>query len=625
MWEKVNYIYAHLFHNDIKRLMESLSDEHLLKTNSKYRNNRAKSLAAMLRKGRVDKGKLREIFPRCAISKLTLNDQPLFDEAFFFESSFESFKKRVDLYVSYVQKNTVGMELSYRYIYMYDHSNYEEDIHNVNNLVYYEVQYAEDKNPKIEEGIPVTVIPPASKNALCTYSGTIRKRGNQLVLVFENREESVHMIFDISLATSSTNRLFDDNYYGLAIGADDEKRYIPVAKKVLFSKRRFSEEEQRQLYLILNETQVLKAREKIVLEQGGKIDADHIRNYQQKIKDIHTFFSNVKYSNTIDTSIMHHMVFTEFHVFQSMFEKFAREQDYFLHDRKRVYLECTRYLQSHPKERVYIVLPLYDAEENIFLYQAPGDKKTVLQLLIDLVRRGISLEMVFVIKRREDYRNEKMQNVFRELDKAGAKLGFVEQKQIEDSVGSYDFCYTDKGKDAVFKGRTSYRNRFTVTRNSERLKALKSDFQVIWQESTPYAQIAEGKEIIAIDDPVLQKLVGAWYLYFYGSFHDRSGEAVFWEVALEILPDYSVTENAEINRITSGRLEVFPKQSLFSLLSSQSNNILAGVVTNSKISSVMSVMLYSKQDQRELDMAMIGIMSRKRLMMKEEAQVLLGR
>jgi len=398
-----------------------------------------------------------------------------------------------------------------------------------------------------------------------------------------------------------------------------------LSSKSLFVELVASEEEQRQLYLILNETQVLKAREKIVLEQGGKIDADHIRNYQQKIKDIHTFFSNVKYSNTIDTSIMHHMVFTEFHVFQSMFEKFAREQDYFLHDRKRVYLECTRYLQSHPKERVYIVLPLYDAEENIFLYQAPGDKKTVLQLLIDLVRRGISLEMVFVIKRREDYRNEKMQSVFRELDKAGAKLGFVEQKQIEDSVGSYDFCYTDKGKDAVFKGRTSYRNRFTVTRNSERLKALKSDFQVIWQESTPYAQIAKGKEIIAIDDPVLQKLVGAWYLYFYGSFHNRSGEAVFWEVALEILPDYSVTENAEINRITSGRLEVFPKQSLFSLLSSQSNNILAGVVTNSKISSVMSVMLYSKQDQRELDMAMIGIMSRKRLMMKEEAQVLLGR
>jgi len=39
---------------------------------------------------------------------------------------------------------------------------------------------------------------------------------------------------------------------------------------------------------------------------------------------------------------------------------------------------------------------------------------------------------------------------------------------------------------------------------------------------------------------------------------------------------------------------------------------------------VMSVMLYSKQDQRELDMAMIGIMSRKRLM-QEKAKVLLGR
>jgi len=623
MWKKVNYIYEHLFHHEVSELVESLSDESLLKKAS-YRGNRKKAFASMLRKQRVDKERLEKIFPSCKISKWMMNGQPLFDKRLFFESDIDTFKNRIDQYVTYLQKASIGLDLSYRYIYMFDHSNHEEVIHNVNNIVYYEVNYAESKNLKTEEGLPVTVTPPVTKKYLGSYKGRIYTRGKQLVLVYENSDDSVHIVFNTALATSSVNPLFDDNYYGLAIGIDDANGHTPVAKKVVFSKRRFSDEEKEQLYLILNETQRLEAKENIyALDPAIKIDADHIGKYQRKIKDIHTFFSNVKYSNAIDTSIMHHMVFTEFHVFQRMFDKFARQQDYFLHDRKRVYLEFVRYLQFHPHEEVQMVMPLSDASENIFLFQAPGDKKTLLTLFRELVTNGLVLEIVFVIKKREDYRNEAMREVCNALDSVGVKLSFVEQRAVEFLVDSYDFCCTKQGKDAVFKGRSSYRNMFTVTRNSEKVKSLRNDFQTIRQLSAGYEAIRDGKEIIGIDDAVLKKLVGAWYLYFYGSFNSRDGEAVFWEVALDVRADYSVVENAPVNRVSSGTVEIFQKQTLFSLVSQETGNTLFITMTNNKIADVMSVMLCSKQDQRNLDMAMIGIMSHEKLM-KEEVQGLLG-
>ena len=623
MWEKVNYIYEHLLHHALSELVESLSDEDLLKKTS-YRGNRKKSMASMLHKQRVDKENLQKIFPNCKISKWMMNGEPVFDATLFFESDMRTFKNRVDQYIAYLQKDAIGLDLSYKYIYMFDHSNHEEVIHNVNNIVYYEVNYIESQDLKTEEGLLVTITPPATKKYLGIYKGHIKQREKQLVLVFENAYDSVHIVFNTVLATSSMNPLFDDNYYGIAIGIDDANGHTPVAKKAVFSKRHFNDEEKAQLYLILNETQRLEAKENIyALDPEIKIDADHIGKYQRKIKDIHTFFSNVKYSNVIDTSIMHHMVFTEFHVFQRMFDKFARQQDYFLHDRKRVYLEFVRYLQFHPYEEVQMVLPLYDASENIFLFQAPGDKKSLLTLFTELMVNGRVLEIVFVIKKREDYQNDAMQKVCKVLDNAGVKLSFVEQRAVEFRVDSYDFCCTKQGKDAVFKGRSSYRNMFTVTRNSEKIKSLRNDFQTIQRLSVGYEVIRNGKEIIGIDNTVLKRLIGVWYLYFYGSFSNRDGEAVFWEVALDVRADYSVVENAPVNRVSAGKVEIFQMQTLFTLVSQDTGNTLFITMTNDKIADVTSVMLCSKQDQRNLDMAMIGIMSREKLM-KEEAQGLLG-
>ena len=94
-------------------------------------------------------------------------------------------------------------------------------------------------------------------------------------------------------------------------------------------------------------------------------------------------------------------------------------------------------------------------------------------------------------------------------------------------------------------------------------------------------------------------------------------------MALDVRADYSVVENAPVNRVSSGKVEIFQKQTLFTLVSQETGNTLFITMTNNKIADVMSVMLCSKQDQRNLDMAMIGIMSREKLM-KAEAQGLLG-
>ncbi len=623
MYEKVKIIYERLCRSEIMELVELITDERLLEQKRQYRNNRAKSLKAMLRKGRIDQKSLKEHFPFSRVSKLFMNNQAVFDEDAFFHEDVESFRQRVDRYVNYMRRESVGMDLSYKYIYMFDHSESEEVNHNVNNLVCYEVTYTKANNLEFKDGLEIVVTPPDVKRNREIYEGTVKKKGNRIVVVFENSYDSVHLIFNVSLAISSTNPLFDGNYYGLAIGIDDQNLQTPVAKKVVFSKKKFNDNEKAKLYLILNETQVLEAKENIyALESTECIDADHLRKYQKKIKDIHTFFSNVKYSEEIDTSIMHHMVFTEFHVFQSMFEKFAMKQDYFLHDRKRVCLEFIRYLEFHPREKVQMVFPLYGGEANVLLDQIPG-KKSIATLFTELAKRGHQFEIVFVIETTTDYTDEDMQKLFSRFHEAGIELYFVAKREIEFVVGSYDFCCTQSGIDAIFKSRTHYRQMFTITRNSEKIKTLRSDFQKIKALAYSYELVQSGRDVVSIKSPVLEKLVGTWYLYFYGSFAGRDGVPVFWEIALEIKEDCSVVENAPTNRVDSGKVEIYPHQSLLSLISTQTANTLYAVVTNNKISDIMSVMLYSKQDQRNLDMAMIGIASREKLM-KEEAQILLG-
>jgi len=621
--KKVKTIYELICNADIMELVELLSDQNLLQHKPNYREHRKKALQTILKKGRTSKSRMQKEYHTYKLSQLYMSDMPAFDENFFFESDIEIFRKRVDEYQRYLQKESLDFDMAYRYIYLFDHSESEEDNHNVNNLIYYKVEYSETTALRFQNGFPIKVYPPESKLYCGEYRGIIQKKENQIILMFENRYDSVHIIFNSSLASSSLNPIFHESYYGLAIGISDENQQTPVAKKVVFSKKKFTLEEKEQLYLILNETQTLEAKENIyALEKSTALNADHLEKYAKKIKDIHTFFSNVKYSETIDTNIIHHMVFTEFHVFQKMFEKFSHKQDYFLRDRKRICLEFIRFLGAHPNESVTMVLPLCSNEDNIFMFEVPG-KKSLKTLFADLACKGMQIQMVFIVEKPADYKTPQIKEVFKELSQAGIAIYFAAKNNVENFVSSYDFCYTQNGTDAIFKSHIRYKEMFTITQNKEQIKTLMIDFERIKARSYSLDEVEKGTCIVGVKNRVLQKLIGKWYLYFYGSYPYRNGIPLFWEVPVEVKADYSVTEIDKYGNAQRGKATIYPKQTLLSLISIQTENTHHIVMNNSKVSDIMPVMIYSKQKQKDLDMAMIGVISRD-ILAEKDVQELLG-
>jgi hypothetical protein len=619
---KVKIIYELICNSDIMELVELLSDQNLLQHKPNYREHRKKALSAILKKKSASRPYMQKEYPAYKLAQLYMRDEPAFPKRFFFDSDISTFRKRVEEYIVYLQKESLDFDLSYRYIYLFNHSESEEDNHNVNNLIYYKVEYAEISSLTFHDGFPIKVYPSKSKLHCGEYRGIIKKRENQIILMFENRYDSVHIIFNSSLASSSVNPIFHESYYGLAIGISDENKQTPVAKKVVFSKKKFTLQEKEQLYLILNETQRMEAKENVyALEKNTTLNADHLKKYAQKIKDIHTFFSNVKYSKAIDTNIMHHMIFTEFHVFHKMFEKFSCQQDYFLRDRKRICLEFIRFLDAHPNESVKMVLPLSSDEDNIFTVKVPG-KKSLKTLFSELACKGMQIEMVFIVEKPSDYQTPQIKEVFKELSQAGVAIYFAAKKSIENQVSSYDFCYTKNGTDAIYRSHRRYKEMFTITQNREQIKNLMIDFERIKTQSYTLEEIAKENCVVGVENSVLQKLVGKWYLYFYGSYPYHDATPQFWQIPIEIKADH-VIEIDKDGSMQRGTVTIYPKQTLLSLVSIQTENTHHIVLNNSKISDIIIVMIYSKQKQKDLDMAMIGIASRK-ILKKEDAMKLLG-
>ncbi len=621
--KKVKIIYEQICKKNIEELLELFfnPDEH--NKNPKYKLSRKKVLQRYIREEKASLLDLKKQFTNLKISKLYIEDEPLFTVESFFDSDIASFTKRAKEYQNFQHKASLDIDTEYQYIYMFSSAD-KPIINNFSkNFTYYKLDYTNAQKIVCDKAIEVKVYPSNIKN-IGFYTGTIKRHNTKVVLSIFNEYDYITALFDTSLKSVTQTPLYEDHLFGVAVGINDHNQKIPVAKKVVMTKRVLNGVELEQLYLILNETQMIEAKENLyALESRDDQDSSHLSKYQQKITDIHTFFSNIKYSTLIKTSIMHHMVFTEFHVFKNMYDKFAAFQEYFLHDRKRIYLEFLRYLRIYKEESVYIVLPIFKDKSNIFLYES-FEKKSIKELFIDLARGGMKFEIVFVIEKLQDYRNEKMNKVLRELKETGFKLLFVSKNEIENLVESYDFFYTQSKSSVIKKSHIRNTKRFIVTDSKEQIRSSIVDFQRINEHSYTYDEVMDNSCNICQNDLILQKLLGVWHCYSYGSFEDEKNRPVLWEIMLEIKADYTILMKMQDKISSNGKLEVFKEESVFSIQSSQRDGNTFMILTNRKIKPITSLMIYSKQLHKDADMATVGIISRQQLL-PEDAKKLLGK
>ncbi len=621
--KKVKIIYERICNKNIEELLELFLNPIEHAKNPKYRLSRKKVLQRYIREEKASLSDLKKQFTYLKISKLYLEDEALFTLETFFDSDLGSFSKRIKEYQKFRHKASLDIDTEYQYIYMYNSADKIVTNNLSESFAYYKLDYTNAKEAMCDKATQIKVYP---KKTASTgfYSGTIKRHDTKIVLSIFNEYDYVTALFETSLKSVTQVPLYEDHLFGVAVGINDYNQKIPVAKKVVMTKRVLKDSELEYLYLILNETQMIEAKENLyALESKDNHDSAHLAKYQEKITDIHTFFSNIKYSAFIKTSIMHHMVFTEFHAFKNMFDKFTSFQDYFLHDRKRIYLEFLRYLRIYREETVYIVLPIFDEKTNIFLYES-FEKKSIKELFIDLAREGMKFKIVFVVDKLEDYKNERMSGVLEELNEFGFEILFASKNEVENSVESYDFFYAQSRSFVIKKSHIRNTRRFTVTDNKEQIRDSIVDFKKIDDLSYGYDDIKNDNHNICKKDYILQKLLGKWYCYSYGSFEDENNDPVLWEIKLEVKSDYRVSIKMPNKVSSEGRLEVLKEQSIFSINSLQRDDNIFMILTNRKIKPITSLMIYGKQMHKDADMATVGIISRRQLA-TEEAKKLLGK
>jgi hypothetical protein len=317
------------------------------------------------------------------------------------------------------------------------------------------------------------------------------------------------------------------------------------------------------------------------------------------------------------------MVFTEFHAFKNMYDKFAQNQDYFLSDRKRVYLEFLRFLKTQNEKEAYIVLPIYKKSENIFLYETVG-RESIKELVESRASSGIKFNIVFVIQSIRDLEHGSFYTSLHQLNEAGVEISFVYKKQIQKSGFRYDFFYAQSHNYVVAYEHLVQNKNFTIIQNKQHIRSYISSFEKIYKESFSYKDLITQKYPYALEHPLLEKLAGAWYGYFYGSFETAVDEQILWETNLLIDRNFHVKETIPNRNVLQGRLTIEENQSLITLFNSETKNSVYMTLNNRSIKSISIVMMYSKQYQKDLDMMNIGIISRKKLT-TEDAKTILGK
>jgi len=607
--EKVKIIYEVFCHKNILELLELFSDPLDAKNNPNYYHNRKKSLQRILRDQTARVSHFKKAYSRMKISKIRYKKEILFNQEFFFNSSIDRFKRHIKAYMDDLAVNQLGLDLEYKYIYFFDHKDEDHRMF----IEHYEIEYITKNALDADRGLEINLY-----QKYQTYNGYIQNDSQRIVLSVTNAHDNLTMLFNASLLGSSSCPYFDKALYGVAIGIDDKHQKIPIAKKVVLMQHKLDSKELEQLYLILNETQTIEVRENLfALDLDTKFDIKYLAQYQKSIFNIHNFFSSLKYSKNIDTQISDHMVFTEFHAFSMMFEKYANNQNFFLNDRKRIVLELFRFLEMYPCKQVMMTLPIYDKNDNLFLYEVV-DKISATKLLLKHAKSGIKFEILFIVKRPQDYLAPHMEGIFAQLNEAGVEFSFIDKKTAVRKVNYLDFIYSSEHNFAIIKDHPEHKAVFTITKSSGFIRGCIRDFQILKNLSYSYEDVMDESCTLAVYDEVLLKMIGTWHGYFYSSIKDEKQETLLWEIEYTVLSDYSVysSKKREEKCNSNGTIEIAEHQTLFSLVCNETKNSHYLVFDNHRIDDLFQVMLYSKQYNNENDMANTGLLSRKKLSLK---------
>jgi len=513
--KKIDYIYKKIAKEDIKILAKLF----LGKEKTSIENRVLHLRNVWLKKENFIPRLFKKEFNNYAISRLKIEDNPIFiDAQSFLNMSMDEFYKKIDFYIYKEQDFDFEKEIGYKYLYVFSQKADKENY----SLDYYTIEFSDISSISI---IDIAVYPPKYNKEATVYKGKLTIKKNKLTLNIKNNYDHILALFNTELQNSQLNYLV-----GVAIGISDFNQKTPIAKKVVLSKEKI--EDLAELYLILNETEVINATENIqYLSSLADIKNEDIqfKKLSNKINNINRFLQ--KSSNKYYKSFYYQLAFKEYSYIDNVFFNVANNKAYHVKDRETILKTLLKSYEYEKYNSLYIVMPIYP-KYSVFRHHSQVIS-FIKEKFLELSQR-IELEFIFTL----DKYNYDLNDIKPYLDKLSKniKIYFVLNKNIENVVDSRDFIISKNKNFVITKELRSLKSAYKFYLSELSYQEYENFYKKIKQFSIEYKKFIEKPELIKFNetDDITKKLLGKWHLYFFGT------NKKFWNLDIVFKNDKSV-------------------------------------------------------------------------------------
>ncbi|MBN2825422.1 MAG: hypothetical protein JXQ76_08870, partial [Campylobacterales bacterium] len=398
------------------------------------------------------------------------------------------------------------------------------------------------------------------------------------------------------------------------------------------TQRKLSDKEERELYLIANESEYIRIDYNLVeLYEDDK--KRHIEKLHRDVEHLVNYISGAKklLNHELDEDLYIDLYQHFFFALYEVSKQVQTNQNYFRYNQRLMTKHFLKIIAKRENAQCNIVYPTYEKELSLF---DEYDKTSIeyVELNLDLaLEKKVKMNRIFIVESRAAMSRYCIE-ILKQFVEVGINVKIALKSDVERlRLSSYDLIYDiDVNKEgkitprnyALYRNDIEKRSIFKVTQNKTKIIEMHHNFQKIDAVSTPFEQFMQTPQTTAetIEDAVLRKLMGEWYLYSHRSNILKDNKPVIGYAKLTIKANREVwyvrhtLNDKETNVVKrKGTIDThsYPHQSVLMLTNLASSELsIISINNKDKHKNILKVSAISKAYGNENDILGFGILSR---------------
>lgn len=523
---------------------------------------------------------LRDNFEYYPFSALQLGGEPLFTKESFFALSLVAFNGRIKKFLMPDEGRRVKIDTDYRFLYYFDKHQQR--------ILSYQLTFEK----KFDEYFKACITNRDTQEKM--YKRVYRVKENLIIENLNDKDAIYYMVFSCIKLDNNPEHIY-------GIFTSTTKKLLPIARKVILSKKVFDAEAIERLNFILNSVHHIIADDHILDYQTG--DLFRLRN--TKVKDIKELFKTLKVLPSIDTNFYTSMFFQEFFAISKIFEKVLAKSSYFVESSERVLSTFITSMFYDDAKDIYIALPIYSREENPLL----NNPELIVHL--DKLSKTKNIHIRFSIQRTNIFSPEFIRTLQELNEQTSIDIRFSLIGTVEHCTDSLEILYTNKQNFLAIKYNNQDRSRYSINSEKSAIQRLTKFYNSIDKFSFSLEDTLSGK---IYNDSTFDSLVGTWHYYSYGSFDTKEGVRKVWSGEILITPD-KIAEVKQENYIYRGELHYNAKDTL--IFGYDDVKLKSYIINfdNKDIDHIFKINVITKVIKKDTSMFSAGVMSKEPLEM----------